>query len=42
MKTELLTDLASGASFSIFDLDLSWLEWPNIDISAIFDWFDFS
>ena len=37
MKTEVLTDLASGASFSLFDLDLSWLEWPDIDLSSIFD-----
>lgn len=42
MKTEVLTDLASGASFSLPDLDLSWLEWPDIDLSSIFDWFDFS
>lgn len=42
MKTELLTDLASGSSFSLLDVDLSWLEWPDIDLSSIFDWFDFS
>jgi hypothetical protein len=27
---------------SLFDIDLSWLEWSDIDLSAIFDWFDFS
>lgn len=42
MKTEVLADLASGASFSLLDIDLSWLELPDIDLSAVFDWFDFS
>ena len=42
MKAEVLSDLAGGASFSSFDVDLSWLEWPDIDLSFIFDWFDFS
>ena len=42
MKAEVLADLAGGASFSLFDLDLSWLEWPDIDLTAAFDWFDFS
>lgn len=41
MKAEVLTDLAGG-SFAIFDIDLSWLEWPDIDLSGIFDWFDFT
>jgi hypothetical protein len=41
MKAEVLTDLASSGSFASFDLDLSWLEWPDIDLSSIFDWFDF-
>lgn len=41
MKTELLTDLSSGSGFSPLDIDLSWLEWPDIDLSSIFDWFDF-
>jgi len=42
MKTELLSDLASGGGFSVLDIDLSWLEWPDIDLSSIFDWFDIS
>jgi hypothetical protein len=41
MKAEVLGDLAGG-SFSWFDIDLSWLEWPDIDLSSAFDWFDFS
>ena len=42
MKAEVLADLTAGASFSLFDLDLSWLEWPDVDLSSLFDWFDFS
>ena len=42
MKAEVLSDLAAGATFSWLDVDLSWLEWPDIDLSALFDWFDFS
>jgi len=42
MKAEVLSDLAADGSFSMFDIDLSWLEWPDIDLSSIFDWFDFS
>lgn len=41
MKTELLSDLASGGSFLGIDIDLSWLEWPDIDLGSLFDWFDF-
>ena len=42
MKAEVLADLAGGSSFSLLDLDLSWLDWPDIDLSSLFDWFDFS
>jgi hypothetical protein len=45
MKAEVLADLATAAGHSGFDwidIDLSWLEWPDIDLSGIFDWFDFS
>ena len=42
MKAELLTDLATEGSFALPDLDLSWLEWPDIDLSSLFDWFDVS
>ncbi|MCC9656745.1 hypothetical protein [Rhodopirellula halodulae] len=42
MKASVLTDLASGGTFSWFDINLSWLEWPDIDMSSLFDWFDFS
>jgi hypothetical protein len=41
MKAEVLADLASatGGTFAWLDLDLSWLEWPDIDLSCLFDWF---
>jgi len=39
MKSEALADL-SGGSFELPDIDLSWLEWPDIDLGMIFDWFD--
>ena len=42
MKAEVLSDLASGGTFSWLDIDLSWLDWPDIDLSAIFEWFDLS
>lgn len=41
MKTELLSELAGGGSFLGIDIDLSWLEWPDIDLGLLFDWFDF-
>lgn len=40
MKAEVLADVAGGAALSLFDIDLSWLEWPDIDLSDVFDWFD--
>lgn len=42
MRAEVLADLADGGAFSALDVDLSWLEWPDIDLTAIFDWFDVS
>jgi len=42
MKAEVLADLAAGGAVSWLDIDLSWLEWPDIDLSSIFDWFDVS
>ena len=40
MKADVLSELASGGSFLGIDIDLSWLEWPDIDLSSIFEWFD--
>lgn len=42
MRAEVLSDLAAGGPFSMLDLGISWLEWPDIDLSSIFEWFDFS
>jgi hypothetical protein len=42
MRAEVLADLATGGTFAWMDVGLSWLEWPDIDLSSIFDWFDFS
>lgn len=40
MKAEILTDLAGSDGFSFLDINLSWLEWPDINLSSIFSWFD--
>lgn len=43
MKAEVLSALAGGDNaFAWIDLDLSWLEWPDLDLGNIFDWFDWS
>jgi hypothetical protein len=39
MKGEMLRSVASDSSSGWFDFDLSWLEFPDLDIS-IFDFFD--
>ncbi|WP_313402212.1 hypothetical protein [Stenotrophomonas sp.] len=39
MKAEMLHSVANDGSSSWFDFDLSWLEFPDLDIS-IFDFFD--
>jgi len=38
MKTELVSDLAGEASTDWFTCDLSWLDWPDVDFSSVFDW----
>ena len=40
MRGEVLSDLASGGSFSWLDVDLPWLDWPDINLGGLFDWFD--
>ncbi|MEX1016592.1 MAG: hypothetical protein WDZ31_07590 [Phycisphaeraceae bacterium] len=42
MKTELVTDLAGDAAGTWFSVDLSWLDWPDVDFASLFEWFDFS
>lgn len=39
MKSEMLMTVTDGASADWLDLDISWLEWPDIDLSSIFDIF---
>ena len=39
MKAEMLQSVSTAADGSWFDMDLSWLEFPDIDFS-IFDFFD--
>ena len=41
MKSEMLSALSDTSNTSWFDIDLSWLEFPDIDWS-IFDFLDFS
>lgn len=41
MKSEMFAAMTDGASTSWFDLDMSWLEWPDFDFSSLFDFFDF-
>jgi hypothetical protein len=40
MRSGMIDALADGKSWSLFDIDLSWLEWPDIDLSSIFDFID--
>ena len=40
MKGEMLSSVSTTADSSWFDLDLSWLEFPDIDLS-LFDFLDF-
>ena len=41
MKSEMLLSISSATDASWFDIDLSWMEFPDIDWS-IFDFIDFS
>ena len=40
MKGEVLADHYTDGSFLGIDIDLSWLEWPDIDLTSVFDRFD--
>lgn len=43
MKSSMITSMTDHGSDSWFDfdLDLSWLDWPDFDIASIFDFIDF-
>jgi len=40
MKAEMAYDITDGASESWFDFDLSWLDWPDLELSSIFNAID--
>jgi len=40
MKADMTSALTDGASESWFDLDVSWLDWPDIELSSVFDFLD--
>jgi len=40
MKADMTSALTDGASDEWFDIDLSWLEWPDIELPSIFDFLD--
>ena len=40
MKSEMASAITDGASESWFDIDLSWLDWPDFDLPSIFDVFN--
>jgi hypothetical protein len=42
MKSEMVAALTDGASSSWFNIDFSWFDWPGVDLSSIFDVFDWS
>lgn len=42
MKTELLSEVSGLSASSFLDLDLSWLDFPDINWAGIFDWFDWN
>lgn len=40
MRSQMVAAMTDGASGAWFHVDLSWLEWPDFDFSAMFGWFD--
>ena len=40
MKAEMTSAITDGASDSWFDADTSWFDWPDINLSSIFDSID--
>jgi len=37
MKGDMAAAVTDGASASWFDADVSWLDWPDFDLSSVFD-----
>lgn len=42
MKSQMVSALTDGASASWFDMDMSWFDWPGVDLSGVFDGFDWT
>lgn len=42
MRRDALSALTDSGSYLDIDLDLSWLDWPDIDLGSVFDWFSAS
>jgi hypothetical protein len=40
MKAEMTLAITDGDSDAWFDIDLSWLEWPDFELPSIFDFLD--
>jgi hypothetical protein len=40
MRSQMVSAVTDGASVSWFDVDFSWLEWPDFDFSGSFDGLD--
>ena len=40
MRSKMVSDATDGASGSWFDVDMSWLDWPDFDFGSAFDFFD--
>lgn len=40
MKSEMASALTDSTSSSWFDVDLSWLEWPDFELPSMFDLLD--
>lgn len=42
LKEEMFNAMTDGASEAWFNVDMSWLEWPDFDFGSIFEFFDLS
>jgi hypothetical protein len=40
MRSQMVSAVTNGSSVSWFDVDLSWLDWPDLGFANMFDWTD--
>lgn len=40
MKTQAVAEIMGKDPLGWFQWDLSWMDWPEIDLSMVFDWMD--